>query len=214
MKIIAISDTHGMHDRITVPPGDMLVFAGDMCNCGSIREVKDFGYWLSNLPHKHKVVVAGNHDWPFERDYERDEARKIIGNCATYLEDSSVEIEGVSIYGSPWQPEFCGWAFNLPRGDQLRRKWSMIPQRLDLLITHGPPAGIMDSVKTRPTSVPLGCQELRHAVVMVGPAYHVFGHIHDGYGEMEDQGIKFVNASACNESYHPENKPIEFEIGG
>jgi Icc-related predicted phosphoesterase len=95
-----------------------------------------------------------------------------------YLEDEAVTIDGVRFYGSPWQPEFMDWAFNLPRGEALAAVWAKIPVGVDVLVTHGPPAGIGDLVHGRST----GCAELRRRLDEVAPALHMFGHIHEDGG--------------------------------
>ncbi|MCY7348663.1 MAG: hypothetical protein LH614_20935, partial [Pyrinomonadaceae bacterium] len=129
-----------------------------------------------------------------------------------YLQDSFVEIENLKIYGSPWQPRFFDWAFNLMRGAELARKWKLIPDKVDILITHGPPFGILDEVPRQYFIENTGCEELRKRVEEVRPKLHIFGHIHCGYGETEKFGVKFINAANCDESYAPVNAPITFEM--
>ena len=202
MKIVCFSDTHGMHRRIRVPDADVLVFAGDMI--GNNELASGFDIWLSTLPHKHKLVIAGNHDFCFEAQDGRD----LLKN-AVYLQDSAVEIDGVKFYGSPWQPEFCDWAFNLPRGKKLADKWAMIPSDTDVLITHGPPHEILDRVFY---GFNVGCEELRKRVVEVRPKVHVFGHIHESYGCQQKDEMLFVNASVCDAKYRTVNKPIVVEV--
>jgi len=208
MRVVAISDTHTFEDRITVPDGDVLIHAGDATITGTVAEVSAFGAWLESQPHKHKIVIAGNHDWLFERDNAH--ARLLIEPWAHYLQDSMVEITGVRFYGSPWQPRFQDWAFNVNRGRAIAWKWRLIP-KCDVLITHGPPWGVLDQVIDG--ALHLGCEELGHAVGRVKPRVHVFGHIHGGYGERRaPNGIHFINASICDEAYNPVNAPIVFEI--
>src|SRR4030042_365158 len=114
MKLVIFSDTHGSHEDLTVPDGDILIFAGDMCGCSNKKEVRFFKDWLIKLPHKYKIIIAGNHDWPLYN--YKGFGHKIFNNDGLYyLQDSWVIIKGIFIYGSPWQPEFCNWAFNLPR---------------------------------------------------------------------------------------------------
>lgn len=209
MKIVAISDTHTFEDRITIPDGDMLIHAGDFTISGTFEEVKQFALWLEKQPHKHKIVVAGNHDWLFQKDPHL--ARSLIHGIghAYYLQDGHVEIEGIRFYGSPWQPRFGDWAFNLDRGEQIRRKWDLI-KPCDVLITHGPPWGIQDYIL--PNSQHLGCEDLRDAVKRVKPKVHIFGHIHGGYGEYFSGRTRFVNASICDEAYQTSNAPIVFDL--
>src|SRR3954451_8476125 len=123
MRIIAISDTHGLHNAISIPDGDVLVHAGDLTCDGEIGEVVVFNEFLSTLPHPHKVVIAGNHDWCFQQTPEV--CAELLTN-AVYLQDSAIIIDGVKFYGSPWQPWLYDWAFNLPRGPKIREKWLLI----------------------------------------------------------------------------------------
>ncbi len=128
-----------------------------------------------------------------------------------YLQDEGIEIDGVKFWGTPWQPEFCNWAFNLPRGKQIREKWDLIPDDTDVLITHGPPYSILDSINDG--CPPLGCQDLLETVVeRVNPRVHVFGHIHGGHGEEDRQGTKYINASLLDESYGVTHTLTEIEI--
>lgn len=198
-----------MLDRVRVPDGDVFVHAGDGTNHGRVDEVYKFAAQLKALPHKHKVVIAGNHDWLFFT--KSKVARRIMREAGvTYLQDSETTIDGVCFYGSPWQPEFCSWAFNLPRGRALAEKWALIPSNTDVLITHGPPWGERDQVRG---GEHLGCEMLRAAVNRVWPKVHVFGHIHDGYGvSCMPSRPRFINASICTERYQPTNAPIEFDV--
>ena len=207
MRLVLMSDTHSKHRLFYPPDGDILIHAGDIMNSGAdIRDIVDFNEWLRILPHKHKIVIAGNHDRLFEKSRK---TRDLITN-ATYLENSGTVINGVKFWGSPAQPEFCDWAFNYRRGEEIDKIWRMIPDDTDVLITHGPPAGIRDW--TTPGRESLGCRNLRDAVKRIKPKLHVFGHIHGGYGEDHDGATHFVNASLMNEAYRPTNKPIVVEL--
>ncbi len=207
MRLVLISDTHAKHREFRTPPGDVLIHAGDIMNSGWVAsEVRDFNRWLADQPQTHKICIAGNHDWLFEKG---PETHDLLTN-AIYLEDSGVEIGGVRFWGSPVQPEFCNWAFNRKRGEDIQRHWDLIPKDTDVLITHGPPAGFRDWVKTGYES--LGCRNLRNTVKKVKPKLHVFGHIHGGYGEDHDGATHYINVSLLNEAYQPVNKPIVVEI--
>jgi len=216
MKIVAISDTHFSHSQLTVPDGDVLVHAGDCLGRGNIAELNHFNDWLGKLSHQHKIVIAGNHDFVFERNPQI--AEQVMTN-ATYLRDSWVEIDDVVFYGSPWQPVFLNWAFNLPRnGPELEKKWSQIPSNTNILITHGPPYGILDvpappiPEKDRSSK---GCEKLTEAIddnQIMKPFIHIFGHIHGGYGHLEKDDVKYYNASVVNERYLVVNKPWVIEI--
>ena len=173
---------------------------------GTLAQIGAFDRWLGTLPHPRKVVIAGNHDWGFERTPVK--ARSLLQH-ATYLEDELVTVDGVRIWGSPWQPWFYDWAFNLPRGPQIAAKWAMIPEGVDVLMTHGPPAGILDRTKN---GEHVGCEDLRRELLRVRPKVHVFGHIHEGYGTLEQDGVRFVNASNCSERYRAVQAPIVFDL--
>jgi Icc-related predicted phosphoesterase len=190
-----------------VPDGDILIHAGDATIRGTIDEIVFFSDWFARLPHRHKIFVAGNHDWLFQINNRL--ARTLLDDEIIYLQDSMVEIEGLKIYGSPWQPWFFDWAFNLPRGAPLAEKWKLIPGDTEVLITHGPPFGILDFP---PGETSVGCEMLRLRVEEIRPKLHVFGHIHHSYGTKEKFGVKFVNASICDEAYEPTNAPPVFDL--
>ena len=211
MRIVFISDTHSMIPTHPIPDGDVIACGGDISNRGSERDIRNFAKWYDSLPHKYKVVIAGNHDFSFERTPELARKWLCSNNKIIYLQDRAVELDGVKFYGSPWQPEFCNWAFNLPRDTgELGGKWSLIPDDTDVLITHGPPAGILDKC-THGERV--GCEELEIEVnTRVRPKVHIFGHIHEDYGTLEKNGILFINASTCTVRYDPTNKPIIVDL--
>lgn len=211
-RIVAISDTHSRHQNFgPLPDGDILIHAGDATVKGNFSEVVEFNRWLGTLPHKHKIFVAGNHDFIFEKS--PDIASGLITN-ATYLQDSFAIVEGLKIYGSPWQPRFYDWAFNLDRGKDIARKWAMIPEDTDVLVTHGPPHGILDMVSDRWTgqAASVGCEELLPAVQRIKPRAHIFGHIHASYGQLLQDGTYFINASCCNELYKLVQAPIVIDL--
>ena len=209
-----ISDTHGKHEHLTskaynniLGSGDVLIHAGDCTNVGKVSEIKDFLDWFSNTDYTHKIFIAGNHDFGFELVHDIAPEYKEKG--VHYLFDSEVVIDGVKFYGSPWQPEFYDWAFNLPRGEKLAEKWSLIPGNTDILITHGPAYGMLDWV---PSNQQVGCQDLFQRIMEVQPKIHVCGHIHCAYGQKYFNNVEFLNASVLNERYQHENKPIKLEF--
>lgn len=208
MKIVCISDTHNCHWQMkSVPDGDLLIHAGDMTRCGALEDVRSFNEWLGTLPHRYKVCICGNHDFCFER--EPEETQSLI-TAAQYLQDEAIVIEGLKIYGSPWQPWFFDWAFNLQRGEEIRRKWELIPDDTDILVTHGPVYGVLDKVRTGEL---VGCEELLLKTKSLQQLkLHVAGHIHESYGEAQRDGVKFVNASTCNLKNEPVNVPIVVEL--
>lgn len=214
MRIVCISDTHSKHGEIEyVPEGDVLIHAGDSLATGSLSDLESLNDWLGTLPHRHKILIAGNHDSCFEDSAEK--ARKLITN-AIYLEDSGVEINGLNFWGSPWTPRFFDWSFNADRGPQISEKWQKIPPGTDVLITHGPPKGILDTVITRYGEEQVGCSDLLTRLSeLKSLKAHIFGHIHGGYGTEflgRERGVRFINASICNEQYEASNHPIVFDI--
>lgn len=214
MRVVCISDTHCQLGDFHIPDGDILVHAGDLTFRGDLKEVAEELAKLAALPHKHKILVAGNHDWLFQKQPEM--ARTLcLERGITYLEDSRAEACGLKFWGSPWQPEFGNWAFNLPRYEGgLAEKWSNIPDDTDFLITHGPPFGTLDMTKSY-SGMPrdnVGCQDLRDRLKVLRPKYHVFGHIHPSYGTERKDGTLYINASVCNEAYDPVNAPIQINI--
>lgn len=202
-----MADTHGQLEHVNIPEGDVLIIAGDVCRGRSLQELKYLNNFLGALPHAHKVLIAGNHDLVMEQ-LGRVELERIFTH-AVYLEDSGVTINGLNFWGSPWQPEFFNWAFNLPIGRALAEKWAKIPDNTDVLVTHGPPHGILD-LTMRGKKV--GCEELLKTVKRIKPRAHIFGHIHEGYGQVKKFGIRFVNASTCTLRYQPINPPITFDV--
>lgn len=189
MRIVAVADTHLFTDDLTVPDGDMFIHAGDMCRGGTLDELAEAVAWIAALPHRHKVIVAGNHDWAFARE---PAAARAMVSTFTYLEDSEAVIDGLRIYGAPWQPAYNDWAFNLPRGAPLAAVWSRIPRGLDILVTHGPPEGIGD---TGPVGGRNGCADLRARVRDVSPRLHLFGHIHQDGGLWREGSTTFANVT-------------------
>jgi len=206
MRLVCISDLHSYHPS-PIPDGDVLIIAGDICDKGNLLEIFAYDDLFGDLPHPHTLVIAGNHDWPFVH-MNKEQKHKLF-NHATYLEDEGVEIDGVKFWGSPWQPTYFDWAFNLPRGPKLAEVWAKIPSDTDVLITHGPPFGILDTVKT---GEHVGCEELSKALLQIKPKVHVFGHIHESYGALEKHGTTYINACLCNAHYQPENSPIVVDL--
>ncbi len=182
-----------------------MLHAGDLTVHGSLADVRHFNRWLQGLPHRHKVVIAGNHDFCFERELEAARAEVTV---AHYLQDEALELEGIKIYGSPWQPRFFDWAFNLDRGPALARVWAKIPEDTDVLITHGPPLGHGDRTFD---GREVGCADLKERLKIVRPRLHLFGHIHEGYGVTKDEHTTYVNASICDLRYQPVHEPVVFD---
>lgn len=212
MRIVCISDTHSMHDDIKeIPDGDILVHAGDCLGRGSIFDLEDFNVWLGEQTHPHKILIAGNHDWCFQTRPE--EARDMVTN-AIYLEDSGVSIGGLKFWGSPVTPTFRNWAFNRDRGSEIAKHWALIPDDTDVLITHGPPHGILDMVMQNDMELEVGCEDLKERIDQLSLKAHIFGHIHESYGSdtRAKDGMIFVNACSCTKAYQAVNAPIIIDV--
>lgn len=232
MKIISISDIHGQ--LIEIPECDLFIIAGDICPATNHQEhyqenwLRDkFNPWLDVVPARHKVFIAGNHDLIFQKN------KGLLPKFnAHYLENSSVTIEGIKIYGSPWTPFFCNWSFNFPQkeknpeyGYNVARLaatacWDLIPNDTDILVTHGPPKGYGD-VTTYGGRNHYGCPELLKAVKRVKPKYHLFGHFHNGYeggdtikalNHIDGSTTYCCNCSIVNENYIVTNPPTVLQI--
>ena len=232
MRIILISDTHSLHEQMIYNLSDflspnntnILIHAGDCTNVGRENEVGDFISWIQGMEgFDKKIFIAGNHDIPFESKpnwlntylYEENLQQSNV----TYLKDNFLIIDSpefsrpIKIYGAPWQPEFYNWAFNLPRnGEELKKKWELIPDDTDILITHGPAFGALDYVVDKYGQRNVGCELLKGRVDALKPLIHVFGHIHYSHGTEKINDTLFVNASICTEQYNPINKPIVVDL--
>ena len=236
MKISLISDTHTKHNKIVtskslrnsnqpldLPGGDLLIHAGDFMDSGyNAMEAIEFFQWFDEINnYDTKVLIAGNHDrWMQD---EPEESRGMLTGYKTieYLQDEELTMyfdgpngdtpeDNIRIYGSPWQPEFFSWAFNLPRNsEKMKAKWDAIPDRTDILVTHGPPFGYQDIPGGQ--SIRVGCEMLRYRVDEIKPKIHVFGHIHGGYGHYFNGHTHFFNASVLNERYSYTNLPFTFD---
>jgi len=218
MRLCVISDTHNLHRQLTIPDCDVLIFAGDMCGMNVEKEVVDFNNWLGELPVKHKIVIAGNHDYPLYA-FSYNWNRKVLNN-AEYLENTGCSIDGITFWGSPFTPRFGEWWFMADRGDDIKRHWNMIPKDTDVLITHGPAYGILDKTADRfdydhqkVNGESVGCFDLLNRLKQLEQLkVHCFGHIHGCYGIFKREGIQFINASNCDETYELVNQPIIIDL--
>ena len=226
-RITCISDTHTRHGLIPMedlPGGDLLIHSGDIMNSGySKNDIWDFCHWFQSLKqYEDKVFIAGNHDRMFENHPEDVKGWLDKFPLINYLQDEQLTLyfdgangdfpeDNIRIYGSPWQPEFYSWAFNLQRnGIELSGKWEAIPDNTDILITHGPAFGTLDTVTGRPWDS-LGCELLAERIERLRPKIHVCGHIHSGYGYEFKDGTHFFNASVLDEQYEYTQKPMTFD---
>lgn len=205
MRIVLISDTHELHRELAVPPGDLLIHAGDFTFFSKRPWVyRDFDLWLVKLPHRHKIVIPGNHEFLLEDPRQRSAITNAI-----LLVDSGVEVEGLKIWGSPVTPLYGG-AFGKSRAEDRKKHWARIPKDVDILITHGPPFAILDHGPRSERRE--GCPELLEAVLQARPRLHVFGHIHAGYGTLRTPDTIFVNASLLGDSGSLDREPIVVDL--
>ena len=189
--ILHLSDTHGQHRSLVgLPDADLLVHSGDITMGGSETEAIDFIEWLCDLPYRHKVFIAGNHD-DCLRSAEID---GLPDNCH-YLDNSGVTVDGLNIYG-------VSMFVTDTMTEKYQKSIQAIPEHTDILITHQPPLGILDSSQ----GIHYGNRTLCKRVCIISPKLHLFGHIHDAYGKLEINGTVYVNSAVVDENYrlqHP-----------
>lgn len=231
-RLVCLADTHGQHAALGVPDGDVLVFAGDACAAGTPGEWAAFCRWLGTLPHAHKLVVPGNHDWPVQPSRPDwgvsarygpttiSVARRRAEDAgAVLLIDGEASVLGLSFRGSPWVPFFNHWAFNLPRGgERLAEVWARIPPGLDVLVTHGPSFGLLDLTDS---GEHVGCERLAERLAALdadgaGPRLHVHGDIHEAAGihapPFGAEGRVTVNASVLDGAYRLARSPVVIDL--
>ena len=201
MRILHLSDTHNQHRELNnLPCADIIVHSGDVSMAGMGEEVLDFIDWFTALDYKYKIFIAGNHDDCLDGKNPKTIQSFLPENCF-YLCNSGVTIENIKFWGIPFfvSDEAAG------RGSEIA---AQIPIGTDVLITHRPPLGILDTAD----NIAYGCPDLLQAVLKVSPRYHLFGHIHDTYGVEKSKGTTFINAALMDEEYRLLNNPIVFDI--
>ncbi|CAD8053272.1 unnamed protein product [Paramecium sonneborni] len=224
LTFVCISDTHCYN--IPLPQGDVLIHCGDFTKSGQKEETLSFIQWLKKQPFKYKIVIAGNHDISMDTEnYEsklkqihhkvcnfdaQELLQQLKDNCI-YLVNQSVIIDGIKIWGSPYSLEFCEWAFQIKKNDS-EQFWSQIEKDSDIIVTHGPPLNHGDLVNNWGIKKNVGDEELLKQVLKIKPKYHLFGHIHEGYGITEQEGVKFINCSLVNKNLKVSNAPIIFRL--
>lgn len=202
MDILHISDTHGLHDKLApFPKADMLVHSGDMTWSGTEKEVIDFLHWFIEQPFRHKVFIAGNHD---DCLYQADKISGLPDNIH-FLQNSSVEIEGIKFYGCPLFMVDC---FT----DRYNNLIEDIPGNTDVVISHQPPKGILDITDYGNGLESHGSEKLFHRIMQIKPVLHLFGHEHSASGLVNDNGIIFSNASLLDDKYEIKFPPRLIKI--
>ncbi|MDB4265370.1 metallophosphatase domain-containing protein [bacterium] len=186
-SLCIVADTHRKHRELTIPECDVLIHCGDFCSFEQEdeRTLDDVDCWFAEAPAKHVVCVGGNHDFLIQ-------SREFRFAHATLLEDSLFEVNGLTIYGSPWCPDLSGFA-HYATEDELIERWKKIPTGVDILITHTPPHGVLDLPASGFNH--LGCPHLAKELQRIQPQLHLFGHIHASHGTHVKGGTKFVNAA-------------------
>lgn len=224
MRIVALSDTHEMHQKIEVPPGDILIHAGDWTHRGAYSAIHHFLEWFGSQSHQYKILIPGNHELTLDANSTSlGLGLELVKNKTNelgihFLLNSKIIINGWEIYGSPITPEFGNWAFSTQRGSAMAQEWSRIPPTTNILITHGPPYSILDLVRDIPANrgrdLHQGCQDLARRISQLQDLkLHIFGHLHfNGGQKIEQKGVTYVNAAICTEDYHPTNSPIVIDI--
>lgn len=213
--MVHISDTHLKHS-IHIPDGDILIHTGDWSMKGTDDELYQFVNWLSSLPHQHKVVIAGNHDFICEID-EPFARQVFLKNGIIYLQDQEVTVEGIRIWGSPWSNQYGNWSFQ--RGEAgLSTIYEKIPNGIDILATHGPAFDILDEANVynyylhQDEKLSVGSRNLTQAIERIRPQFVLCGHIHEGYGRKTWNGITFLNSSILDDFYRVKNAPQTFKV--
>ncbi len=219
MRLVIISDTHGQHEDLVLPDGDVLIHCGDVCDYSNEAAVLRFIDWFDKQKHGTKIFIGGNHDarlhYKSQAIKDRLDDLVLAGHDTVYLEDDWIEINKVKFYGSPWTPTFFNWYFMKDRGEEINKVWGQIPSDIDVLITHGPPKGIIDKNYRRESC---GCEDLLNRVKEIKPRkVHCFGHIHQHKNAtkqciIEGQDTVFINASSVDEEYKLINPPIVIDI--
>jgi hypothetical protein len=205
IRIVCLSDTHGLHRAVSVPDGDVLIHAGDFTGPDKDPDgICEFDDWLGELPHSRKIVVPGN--WEFM--FEEHPAPHFLLRNAVVLIDEELDVFGLRIWGSPVTAHYGG-AFGRSSAADRKRLYANIPIGIDVLVTHGPPFGVLDSA---PDGRHAGCLKLLETVERVGPRLHVFGHLHSAYGTSVHPATTFVNAALVGLTDQLEHAPIVMDL--
>lgn len=220
IRFVCISDSHSQF--IPLPAGDVLLHAGDFTRKGSREEVWEFANYLRNQDFQYKVVIAGNHDTPFDVENYTDIiskkrnpnpcdpfATKGLLRDVIYLEDSLAVVFGYKVWGTPWTEQHVKGAFTLKGREKISEKWQNIPTNIDILLSHSPPYNILDRTKDNRR---VGSESLASAVLRISPRLHIFGHIHESRGVFHQNSITYINASICSNRYKPIYRAYVFDL--
>jgi Icc-related predicted phosphoesterase len=211
MRLVAFSDTHGQHEEVTIPECDVVVFAGDACRYGSRDEFIEFVNWYVKIPAV-RILVPGNHDFCTQK-YLGFGKEACLNRGIFYLADDFVTINGITFYGFPWTPPYGNFAWMADEAE-MYDKLKKISVDVDVMISHGPPAGILD--RSRKTREFTGSSAIYRFITEEynwpnkrdrDVSLHIFGHIHENYGRNRSNGCLFLNSSVLNLDYEMANKP-------
>lgn len=217
MRLVAISDVHGKWKKLKIPTCDILISAGDYSFKGEPHMVKDFHAWLEVQDAGHIISVQGNHELWVEKNFqEAKELAESVCPAVHFIDEGLVEIEGLKIWCSAITPWFHDWAWNRHRGPEIKSHWDRIPDDTNIIVTHGPAYGILDLVVAANGDPQrnVGCVQLGKRIKEIKPDIHICGHIHSGHGEFEQDGIRYFNASICDEMYYPSYPITEIILHG
>ena len=206
VHLTVIGDTHRRHEELGHMKGEVLIHVGDMCDLfdGDQAEIEKIDAWFARQEFDLILCIAGNHDFPIER---RPKNKPVFSN-ATYLEDESFSYRGLTFYGTPWVPDLASHAF-YANDQELPRKWDKIPDETDVLITHTPPAGVMDQSSN---GMRLGCEHLAARLTEIQPKAHLFGHVHASGGVDTTNGCVSVNAASLVKMGLPLRDPVQIRV--
>jgi len=215
--LVVMSDTHGHHRKVPLPPGDVLVHCGDTLLRGKEAELADFLDWIAQVPYRHKVFIGGNHDWALEG------CKLPIPKGVTYLLGQAAQVAGVRFFGAPWRPRPAWVKADSPPGRysafgvmlaDIEARWAEVPADTQVLVTHVPPHEVLDLGPVDPDGQQRrrGCPALRQRVEQVRPQFHLFGHNHEEPGLLKRDGTTFVNAALLNNDYELIRPPIVLEV--
>ena len=240
MRIVVLSDTHNQHRKVQVPDGDIVIHAGDACINGTPEELKDFLRWFAMLPHRHRILVGGNHDSALTDPGWREAALPGWPTWTSqrggflYLEDETAHVyvgeRLLRIHGAPWRPRPDDWTPGEPmrpgkrssafgvRESLIGQFWDTIPEGLDILVTHVPAYGMLDEIEETPISAALriGCTALASKLARMRhpPKAHIFGHVHDpgGCSAITPTGMHVYNVAICDANYAPTRQPQVIDL--
>ena len=207
MRLTIISDTHNEHHKLGKLQGDVLIHCGEMFTLANRANyvIEEMDEWFGEQKFELILCTGGNHDVALQDRLLK--TSKPFKN-AIYLQDESYEYRGTKFYGSPWVPDLYRHAFYQDE-QQLAMKWAMIPSDTDVLITHTPPADILDRSSR---GLDLGCGKLAGELERVCPKLHCFGHVHASSGQLMREGTHYVNASSVDSQFKLARPPYEIVI--